>query len=128
MNTKQEFAIKHLEGIVKFREEALETAFASLKENFCYQLAWTGEDMFMNQYRLDHYKAILADLKGKNAEDVFQYWIGRFKTYISHPYNVRENSTGVLHREASTWKYMATMTLLEEVEGWYDSLKENKEN
>jgi hypothetical protein len=111
-----EFIINHFEGLIKFNQSNIEEAEAKLQKNFCHHFPWVGEDLYMWNFRNDHYKAICQDLKEQNSVDmVISEWKARLERYVSSAYNVRENSSGSLHREASTWKFIASMKLLEDL-------------
>jgi hypothetical protein len=87
--------------------------------NFCREFAWNGEELWIETFKLDHYRAMLNDMveRGKDWVEVQAYWEERFASFTSKAYNVRENSTGALHREASTFKFLANMDLLEWIKG-----------
>lgn len=86
-----------------------------LFNNYTYELSWVGEDLFIEQYKLEHYKAILEDVVKLGEEESMRYWLERFNGHINQDYNVRENSTGSLHREVSTWKFIAIMQMIKEL-------------
>jgi hypothetical protein len=106
---------KHLESQIKYSEKKVTELKEKLINNFCYELAWIGEDLYKSQYKLEHYKKILSDLDKHSEEEVLNYWIEQFTNFISQCYNVRENSTGALSRECSTWKFICNMELLAEL-------------
>jgi hypothetical protein len=94
-----------------------------LKENFVYHFPWIGEDLYKETYLVAHYNHMLADLTTESEETVLEYNIANLKNYLKSSYNVRENSSGALHREVSTWKFQANMDLLEQLEKF---IKNNK--
>jgi hypothetical protein len=104
-----------LEIIIGMKEANVLKLKTRLMENYTYQLSWIGEDLFMEQYKLEHYKAILEDVVKLGEQESMSYWLERFNGHINQDYNVRENSTGSLHREVSTWKFIATMQMLKEL-------------
>jgi hypothetical protein len=105
--------------ILKSKINYLEKQVTELKEklmsNFCYHLAWIGEDIYKIQYQLEHYKKMLSELDKHSEEEVINHWINKFTEFISRSFNVRENSTGALFRECSTWKFICNMEMLEEL-------------
>ena len=105
----------YLESQIKFSDKKVTGLKETLMNNFCYHLAWIGEDIYKTQYKLEHYKKMLSELNEHSEEEVLNHWIEEFTKFISRSYNVRENSTGALFRECSTWKFICTMELLEEL-------------
>jgi hypothetical protein len=107
-----------LQNIVEQKELNVFEMNKKLIENVCYNLPWICEDLYIESYKLDHYKAILKDMVKDcelTYEEIFDYWITKFQNFISQDYNVRENSSGTMHREVSTWKFVATMQMLKEL-------------
>lgn len=100
--------------IINLEKELTELKEA-LMDNFCYKLPWIGEQIYKNQYKLEHYKKMLSELDEHSEKKILTYWIEEFTKFISRSYNVRENSTGSLFRECSTWKFICNMELLEEL-------------
>ena len=105
----------NIENQIKYSEKKLTELKERLIVNFCYELPWIGEDIYKYQYKLEHYKTMLAELENESEEAVVKYWTERFTKFISETYNVRENSTGSLFREVSTWKFICNMELLKEL-------------
>jgi len=104
-----------LEIIIGMKEVNVLKLKTRLMENYTYELSWIGEDLFMEQYKLEHYKAILEDVVKLGEQEAMRYWLERFNGHINQDYNVRENSTGSLHREVSTWKFIATMQMIKDL-------------
>ena len=104
-----------LESIIINSEKKVTELKETLMNNFCYHLAWIGEDIYKTQYKLEHYKKMLSELDEHSEEEVLNHWIEQFTKFISQSYNVRENSTFALFRECSTWKFICNMELLEEL-------------
>ncbi len=88
----------------------------SFEEDFCYALAWYGEDMFMATYKVEKLKKIYSQMTDENEVEVAKRWVAELTEFVKRSYNVRENCTGALHREASTWKYIATLDLIDFLE------------
>ena len=103
-----------LEIIIGMKEVNVLKLKTKLMENFTYQLSWLCEDLFIEQYKLEHYKALLEDINSEGKEYAFEYWLNRFNGHINQDYNVRENSTNSMSRETSTWKFIATMQMIKE--------------
>jgi len=106
---------KHLESQIKYSDKKLTELKEKLMTNFCHELPWLGEDIYKYQYKFEHYKQMLSELDEHSEEEVLNYWIEQFTNFISQSYNVRENSTGSLFRECSTWKFICNMELLKEL-------------
>lgn len=109
---------KQLENQIEFLEKKVNGCTEQLTKDFCHELPWVGEDLYISSYKLQQYKFILLDFNewSKTPEhEIINNWIKKYTTFISRPYNVRENSTGSLFRECSTWKFMCSMELLEEL-------------
>ena len=107
-----------LEKIVEQKEANVYEIKTKLMANVCSQLPWLCEDLYVESYKLDHYKAIVKDLKetkDMTNEMIMEYWTNKFENFISQDYNVRENSTSTMHRETSTWKFIATIQMLKEL-------------
>lgn len=103
-----------LEIIIGMKEVKVLEMKTKLMENFTYQLSWLCEELYIEQYKLEHYKALLEDIKGVGSAPAFEYWLNRFNGHINQDYNVRENSTNSMSRETSTWKFIATMQMIKE--------------
>ena len=91
-----------------------------LDANFVHEFAWVGEDLFINEFKLQQFKhkhEFLSNLETDENNFTFimnnelKNIINSYEDYLSREYNVRTNSSGVLHREISTWMYVATMDL-----------------
>jgi hypothetical protein len=109
---------KRISSKCEFLIDKRNTLLENLKENVSYQFAWIGEDLYMTSYKADHYQWIykMGSLEGNTIMEMLEYKIEELKSYVKHSYNVRQNSTGTLHREVSTWQYIASMELINELE------------
>jgi len=111
---------ENLEQTIKYNQIQIDKAKANLAENFVYHFPWVGEELYKLEYMQDHYKAMLHDIiEGVEINKVVEHWDKQFKNYTSRAYNVRENSTGSLFREASSWKFQIQLELSE----WLNSYK-----
>lgn len=110
--------IREIHFTVKHLQQSIDKDKARLEENYCYYLSWCGEDLWRNEYKAAFFRGLLEELEGDYSERVFQNKIGLLKTYCSRSYNVRENSTGSLHREISTWRFMCDLEILETLEAY----------
>jgi len=105
---------QELEATIQYNQKQIDEAKAKLAENFVYHFPWVGEELYKLEYKQDHYKAILHDItEGVAMVKIIEHWTRQFKDYTSRSYNVRENSTGSLFREASSWKFQVQMEMAE---------------
>jgi hypothetical protein len=93
------------------------SALARLAANVTYEFSWVGEDLFLASYKADQYARILMiqETNDCTLTEAIEHTIEDLERYISSEYNVRENSSGSLHKEVSTWKFIASMQLLKEL-------------
>ena len=111
---------ENLEQTIKHNQIQIDKAKANLAENFVYYFPWVGEEFYKLEYKQDYYRAILHDItEGVEISKVLEHWNKQFKDYTSRAYNVRENSTGSLFREVSSWKFQVQIELVE----WLNSFK-----
>ena len=101
-----------LQSTIRYNEIKIAEGQKKLAENFCHYFAWNGEDLYKLIFITDHYKTILKDMDEFGVEEVMTEYITRFEKFVSELYNVRENCTGALHREVSTWKFVAKMEMI----------------
>ena len=114
----KELLIENIDWLIKNNQEKISEMVLKLATNFVHNFSWLGEDLFMRHFKNDMYKALLIDINEYGAKEVLTAEIERLKAYTSSPYQVRENSTGSLHREVSTWKFICKLQLLKEYEEW----------
>jgi hypothetical protein len=72
----------------------------------------------MRHFKNDMYNALLMDINEYGAKEALNTEIAKLKEYTRSAYQVRENSTGSLHREVSTWKFICKLQLLKDYEEW----------
>ena len=118
----KELLVKRIEGLIEFNQGKISEMNEKLTQNFVHNFSWYGEDLFMHHFKNDMYKALLIDINEYDyrfgAKRILTSEIERLKAYTSSPYQVRENSTGTLHREVSTWKFICMLQLLKEYGEW----------
>jgi hypothetical protein len=105
-----------LTNYAKYHQQRVDKMQDQLKENFVYHFPWIGEDLYKETYLISYYNSMLVDLVVESEDNVLEYTIANLKHYLRSSYNVRENSSGSLHREVSTWKFQANMDLLDQLE------------
>ena len=93
------------------------SALARLAANVTFEFSWVGEDLFLASYKADQYARILMiqETNDCTLTEAVEHCIEDLERYISNDYNVRENSSGSLHKEVSTWKFIASMQLVKEL-------------
>ncbi len=100
----------------EMHEAKRSTLLERLAANVTYEFAWQGEDLFFASFKADEYAFVLRIQAANECtiQEAITYKIEDLERYISNEYNVRENSSGSLHKEVSTWKFIASMQLLKE--------------
>jgi hypothetical protein len=116
MKTQKTSLSEMLNNFISAHQGRVDKMQAQLQENYLYYLPWIGEDLYVETYKLKTYQSILNDLDTQTEAEVLNYYLLLFKSFCKSSYNVRENSSGSLHREVSTWKFVCTMELIESLE------------
>lgn len=122
---KKQISNSEIIETIKFEIQNLERRISEdqkkLNENFVYYFSWCGEDLFMNNFKLEYYREVIIE-SDKNSdlpvETIIQHYIKTLNKFIAETHNVRVNSSGSLHREVSTWKFIASM----EINKFFNSL------
>ena len=96
---------------------------AKFAENVVYYFSWLGEEIYKESYLISYYNSMLNDLLTESEDNVLEYTIANLKQYCKSSYNVRENSSGSLHREVSTWKFQCNLELIDQLEKFIKSNK-----
>lgn len=97
-------------------QKRLDDTTAKFLQNISGQLSWLGEDLFNIDFMLKTYRELRNDIHiGHEPESAMYHHIAQAEQYVSHSFNVRENSTGAFHRECSTLRYIATMEFIKEL-------------
>jgi hypothetical protein len=78
-----------------------------------YHFAWIGEELFKASYKCDWYKGWMNNLNNHDGITI-DVIMKEIENFLSRSHNVRENSSGSLHREVSTWKFICTMEIREQ--------------
>jgi hypothetical protein len=114
----KELLVENIDWLIKNNQEKISEMNENLTQNFVYHFSWVGEDLFMRHFKNNMYNALLIDINEYGTENALKENIKRCKAYTSSPYQVRENSSGSLHREVSIWKFICMLELLKEYEEW----------
>jgi len=92
---------------------------AKLHENFLHYFAWVGEDLWKMKYK-HHLLQTIYSAAVYDDNSIEQDLKAEIKPRLEmlreeclKSYNVRENSTGALHRETSLWKFQANLELVD---------------
>lgn len=105
-----------LNNYVSFYELRVSELMLKLESDYLYQLPWLGEEIYKYKYTIAYYNSMLNDLQSETDVVVLGYHIRTLLNYCKSPYNVRENSSGALHREVSTWKFQCNLEIIEKLE------------
>jgi hypothetical protein len=102
------FTIKHAEG----KAEQLQSR---INENYLANFAWAGEDLWRQSFIVNDLKRKLNYLLDEEVPftelEKINEIISSYQDILDRTYNVRNNSSGSLHREVSTWEYQETLDL-----------------
>jgi len=112
--TKTELVLQALKSEERFLKLKIEKDKGKLDSNYCYWFAWVGEDIWLDSYKYEFCKSIIQQIEDGDelSTAILERRINQLERYVSDVYNVRQNSTGSLHRESSTWQFIASMHLL----------------
>lgn len=102
-----------IEYFIKGLNRQIELGNQKLAKDFAYYFPWVGEDLWMDNFKLKYYQSMLIELETHTAEEVMAHHTKFILDFTGRSYNVRENSSGSLHREVSTWKFQALLNILE---------------
>lgn len=117
--------LRRIEHAANFNEKEKQEGLAKLAENYVYHFAWAGQKIWELSFKLDYYRAILEDVSGGQQPHIsIAFYKNQLQDFTSRSYNVREESSGALHREASVWKFKASMELAQEFTSLLNELNE----
>jgi hypothetical protein len=117
MKTESKLSLSQiLNNYIDFYELRVSELMVKLESDYLYQLPWLGEEIYKYKYTIAYYKSMLNDLQSETDGVVLGYHTRMLLNYCKRAYNVRENSTGTLHREVSTWKFQCNLEILEKIE------------
>lgn len=100
---------------IKWLEPRIAQNQEQLKQNFTYYFSWVCEELWKDEFKVAYYRHILVDAYENDIEEVMMKKARQLAKFCTEAYNVRENSTGALHREASTFKFISSLELLEDL-------------
>jgi len=90
-----------------------------LADNVVYQMSWVTESLFENAFKervFDEINIMMVKCDDVDIAEAIEIKIKELQQFISSPNNVRENSSGSMHREVSTWKFVASIELIKELQ------------
>ena len=99
-----------------------------LGEDFEHNFAWVGESTFRAAFKTKVLNGLLRQLKEVDimdqsvlsyeelVESTIKTEIQYRKEFLMKSYNVRENSSGALFRDASTWRFQSIIEMVEIME------------
>jgi hypothetical protein len=114
MRKKERVFVSQMIDEVSYLETKIKQSKDLLNTNYVYYFAWQGEELWFNSYKASYIKTIISNIVDDNTPEVeaIKFAIKSLRDYTTRSYNVKENSTGVLHREASTWKFVCNLDLI----------------
>lgn len=119
--TKQHNAFTNeLNARIKNVTMRIDSDEAKLAKEFNYYFSWCAEDLWKAHFERRTYQYWLRSIESgeETTMEFFQRELEQLQNFCSMPFNVRENSTGSLHREVSTWKFQATLEFITTLKAW----------
>jgi hypothetical protein len=114
---KTELIRTEIESQIKRLTGKVEEGKTKMATDFVYWFPWIGKELWIMDFKLSVFKTIVSTVKEDfSFEMSITLQIDHLRDYTSRSYNVRENSSSALHSEVSTWKFIAMMELLNELE------------
>jgi hypothetical protein len=107
-----------LNSLIQYRQGQIQIKKQALNENFIYWFPFLMEDIFFLEYEISKFKSMLESLETESEYDVLKFTIKNLKEYCSVPRNVRSDSSSTLSREASTWKYVSNLRIIDMLEDY----------
>jgi hypothetical protein len=119
--------INELESNLKYSDKKRVNLLNKFNEDFCYELGWNGELLWKLSFRCKEYSRLIKRIESNYYDwlefnkdtidtlETLQNFVDENMYFLSMSYNVRENSTGSLHREVSTYKFQETMEINNEI-------------
>ena len=108
-----ETIIKALEKKIESEKVKIKDIQKRLDENFCYSFPWVGEELYKSHYLVNEYTRLLENINLDKVDESINFYLDYHKRFLGVKYNVREECSGSLHREVSTWKYICVMEMVE---------------
>lgn len=117
---------KNLDHKIAQLEKVQGELVARLTKNPVYEIPWVTEELYKSSLRLDYLRAAVKDITGGTETFmVYQHYIKVTTDFLKRKYNVIENSTSIVHREASIWKYQMMFEIKETFEYLFEIETEN---
>ncbi len=108
---------KNLDIRIANLEKLQATRIDRLIKNPVYEIPWLTEELYKGGLHLDYLRAAVKDIAdGTETFMVYQHYIKLAADFLKRSYNVVENSTSIVHREASVWKYQMMFEIKETFE------------
>jgi hypothetical protein len=117
MKDLRQILMSRIENLINDRDKSLQ----KFQEDFCYQFSWSGEDTFKTCFEIQELSKIVADMEDIGEQNSAKRWVKYYRDYCSRPYLVRENSSGSLHREASTYIFQVMLDICNYLESMIDN-------
>lgn len=97
---------------------------------FTYWFKWHSEEMFKQEWRKENLTSLVPIIEGSEDDQdmVFKMnkYIESMEKFISRSYNVRTRSTSAIDSEVSTWEFIYTMDLIQELKVIMIQIENNK--
>jgi hypothetical protein len=100
---------------INYLKTKIVEAETKLNQDFLYYFAWVSEELFMYKFQINELQFKLEFILNIDNEllviEECKMIIKSYQHFLDSEYNVRNNSSGTLHRETSTWKYQSILEL-----------------
>lgn len=111
---------------IKYLEYKAQDLQKLLNANFLNNFAEVGENLYTYQYQIEEFKYHLLYFNNpnhanKSEQQKLKNIIGEYEATLNRKGNVRSRSSNALHREVSTWIYIANL----ELKNWFSNLVES---
>jgi hypothetical protein len=100
---------------INYLQNKIIDAETKLNQDFLYYFAWVSEDLFHYKFQINELQFKLEFILNIDSElsaiEECKIIIKGYEQFLDSQSNVRNNSSGTLHRETSTWKYQSILEL-----------------
>jgi hypothetical protein len=104
-----------IQSEINYLQNKIIEAETSLQKDFLYYFEWVSEELFMHKFKINELQFKLEFILNIEDEALVieecKMIIKSYERFLDSEYNVRNNSSGTLHRETSTWKYQSILEL-----------------
>jgi hypothetical protein len=104
-----------IQSQINYLQNKIIDAETKLNQDFLYYFAWVSEDLFHYKFQINELQFKLEFILNIDSElsaiEECKIIIKGYEQFLDSQSNVRNNSSGILHRETSTWKYQSILEL-----------------